>query len=29
MIGRDTDFDADGVGLRPSVGDATGGWFAR
>jgi hypothetical protein len=25
MIGRDADFDADGVGLRPSVGDATGG----
>jgi hypothetical protein len=25
MIGRDSDFDADGVRLRPSVGDATGG----
>jgi hypothetical protein len=25
MIGRDSDFDAGGVGLRPSAGDATGG----
>jgi hypothetical protein len=25
MIGRDSDFDAGGVGLRPPVGDATGG----
>jgi hypothetical protein len=25
MVGRDSDFDAGGVGLRPPVGDATGG----
>ena len=25
MIGRDSDFDAGGVGLRPPVDDATGG----
>jgi choline dehydrogenase-like flavoprotein len=25
MMGRDSDFDAGGVGLRPPVGDATGG----
>jgi hypothetical protein len=25
MIGRDSDFDAGGVGVHPPVGDATGG----